>query len=191
MTSYNPDTIQATNPSSDDHWHGQLELGKVMMQSLQYVEELSPYWYICLPFPWCSDRPPICVSDVPSFAASGLIESWTAPWISSQYHRGRNPTRSSPFTTSSASAAFSLATARPDPGTKLARHTALDVLPSVSLLSRITFFRNPRNWCPNSRQTSGSQPLGLPLTRRGIWTVLKDCTVVSIPLGVRNPTTIS
>ena len=147
-------------------------------------------------------------------ACARASASSRAVLISSQYHRGRNPTRSSPFSTSRMPVASSSSTLTPAPGTNLTRHTrgpsfhapglAGGLDPEASLASAplpesrgatvvvvARFRRNSNTWCPQSRETSGSQAPGLPRTRRGSWIVLNGCTVVSAPAGVRNPTTIS
>lgn len=127
--------------------------------------------------------------DLVALSTSGFPCSST--WTSSQYHRGRNPTRSPPFTTSSIAEVLSLSTLTPEPGTNLARHTATAWSLSTPASFRITSFKNVRNWYPQSRLKSGSHAPGLLRTRRGNWIVLNDCTVEITPTGVRNPTTIS
>ncbi len=107
--------------------------------------------------------------------------------ISSQYQRGRKPTRSSFPTTSSTRLSSSLTTFTPSFGTKFTRHT-VSGFPSVS--STICL-RKERNCCPQSRHNDGSHAPGLPRTRRGISPVLNDCTSLTCPDGVRNPTMIS
>ena len=105
---------------------------------------------------------------------------------SSQYQLGKKPTLSSPLTTSSSPERPSSSTLTPDPGTNLTRHTD-----EVSDPLQIELFKNVKKRLPQSRQTRGSHAPGLPRTRRGICIVLNDCTVVTTPAGVRNPTTIS
>lgn len=122
----------------------------------------------------CSPRWAVASPD-PSVVAS----------ISSQYHRGKNPTRSSPPMTSSTPDASSLTTMMPALGVKVTRQTSLTVLVgSVSC-------KNDRNWSPQAKQIRGSQAPDLPRTDRGISTVRNDCVVTSCPEGLRKPTTIS
>lgn len=96
----------------------------------------------------------------------------TAPLISSQYHRGSNPTRSSPPSTSLTSTSSSRTTETPVFCVNLTRQT-LSFEPPL-----IAFLRNDRNWSPQARQTLGSQAPGFPRTKRGICTVWKTCVVV-------------
>ncbi len=101
-------------------------------------------------------------------AVAFLSIDWLSLWVSSQYQRGRNPTRSSPFTTPSTSAVSNSPALSPDPGTNLTRHTETGCLFSVRLFLCMMSFRNDTTLCPNSRQTRGSHPPCLPRTMRGI-----------------------
>ena len=105
--------------------------------------------------------------------------------ISSQYHRGKNPTRSSPPVTSSTPDASSLTTVMPTLGVNATRQTSFPVFTGRVLST------NDRNWSPQSRQMRGSQAPGLPRTDRGISTVRNDWVVTTWPDGLRKPTTIS
>jgi len=119
-----------------------------------------------------------------------LVVGCFSRMTSSQYQLGKKPTRSSPLTTSSSPEASSSSTLTPDPGTNLTRHTEVGEV-SSAVLPPIDPFKNVKKRWPQSRHTSGSHASGLPRTRRGICIVLNDCTVVTTPDGVRNPTTIS
>lgn len=105
--------------------------------------------------------------------------------ISSQYHRGRNPTRSSPPMTSSTPAASSIMAVMPTWGVNVTRQTSFPVFTGRVLC------RNDKNRSPQSRQMSGSHAPGLPRTDRGISTVRNDWVVTRCPDGLRKPTTIS
>lgn len=113
---------------------------------------------------------------------SGLVTPATS---SSQYQRGKKPTLSSPLTTSSTLSCSRRRTVAPAPGEKLALHT-LDLSPEVTV-SLILL----KKASAKSRQMRGFQAPGLPRTWRGISIVFRDCMVVTIPAGVRKPTTIS
>ena len=117
------------------------------------------------------------------------------PNSSSQYHRGRNPTLSSPASTSSTPAPSSNAMSTPVRGVNLTRHARARALPAVSASPPERAPALPRthdrNSSPHWRHTCASQAPGLPRIIRGSCIVLNDCTVVTWPLGVRNPTTIS
>lgn len=113
---------------------------------------------------------------------------------SSQYHLGKNPTLSSPPSTSSTPVSSSSSTVTRSFGTNLTRHTlglGFDRSLSTCALARMMSLRNSRKVRPQSKHTAGSHAFGLPRTRRGISMVLKDCVVVRMPGCVLNPTSIS
>jgi hypothetical protein len=134
----------------------------------------------------CQDRVTFAFPRLPRVIDIPHVVGCLSHITSSQYQLGKKPTLSSPFTTSSSPDGPSSSTLTPDPGINLTRHTD-----DVSDPPQIELFKNVKKRFPQSRHKRGSHAPGLPRTRRGICTVLNDCTVVTTPAGVRNPTTIS